>query len=389
MVALVALAGCAKPPTTDDGNDPPTEPVPIEWTSRPLEVPCSSCFEPTLAHINGTWFVSTAIGTTLYRSDDGKNWTGSPRPPLPFNGPTSGFYEADITLFSDESSLYYLSLVVTGQSPAILFLGIHVARSDDLGATWAANTFLGPASGEEVQAERAWLTVVNETLYVVWPEWSSSLNTPTSTSDRNLWLGTGDGLWVASSSDGGASFSEPVQVAEGRQIFPSPLSASGTVVAFTSGNPDLTRNLHLAVDANGWQVTDLGEGSVRFPTIVETDRGLWLAVSQNGRTTLHALVDDVWADPVVLEGTDHAPSSWLAERPGGGVDLAYSVDRQLRILRFEAGAMFRPDDPGATIIDLDVHAPVDTDFMRFHHIDDRFTFLASDAGGLYLVTGPA
>lgn len=178
------------------------------------------CFEPTVAVDGlGRIFVAAEGSDAFARSqDNGTTFERISSPPLPPQVPSS-WRRGDVTLQLDpHDRLFYSALVMDAPTfpqgfVTMALRGVQVARSDDGGATWAVNTFIGPAGAPPQPApsvDRQWLVFDpdGEVLYL--HSWSPALQ-------RGQ---------VARSDDGGASFG-PATLVElrapaGPGVAPSP-----------------------------------------------------------------------------------------------------------------------------------------------------------------------
>jgi hypothetical protein len=120
--------------------------------------------------------------------DGGQTWRSGFVPPLP----GSSFTFGDPSLAVDRSgTVYYASLT---SSAGFKFFGIQINKSTDHGDTWSPGTLVVKDNG----ADKEWMAIgpdpadpARDNIYITWTSYTRS----------------GSELWLAKSSDGGASWS--------------------------------------------------------------------------------------------------------------------------------------------------------------------------------------
>lgn len=150
----LVLAGCLGERPVDG----PSESAPVAWVGPNGD--CGTCTEPTLASDGAYLYATAAFHEQLFRGFDGR-WETLPPP-------RTGLDEGDIFVqVDDDGRLWWSSLVL---SPARHDTQVHVARSDDQGATWAVSTILpfGPADqAAGGAADRPWLAIEGDRVLAV------------------------------------------------------------------------------------------------------------------------------------------------------------------------------------------------------------------------------
>lgn len=298
LVALL-LAGCAAPAPAAVAPAPDAPSAPALLDVLP---DCGGwiCWEPTVAALPDGALVATYGGAdSLFRAESNATAFAPLAPPALPPGAPEGLLPGDETVQVDAAGRLYYSALLRSPAPVDPlgmvpvfwsgFVGIHVARSDDRGATWTVNTFvsmLQDATAPVVGVDRQFLGFgEGDDVYLVY--WQYMPRT---------------GVWVARSDDGGASFAPPVNAV--------PLVQSGW-----SGST------YVAVAPDGAVlVPHFASGSEREVRMaISTDRGATFTTSPV------ATLDDTpsqWpAIAVAPNGTLHL--AWVA---GGNVASATSTD---------------------------------------------------------------
>lgn len=191
MVALL-LAGCLGP-----GPAPPAPAPEAPVFGAPVRVlGCQEvrCYEPVLAaRADGLVAVVSACGSAYAVSRDGGATFGPAPTPPPPRPPLTEWTTCDNVLqFDAQGRLFFTALVVAAGPAAVplrSLAGMQVARSDDGGATWAANHHLAlqQGTGGAFVADRPWLAVRGDDVIAGYYQ-------------------VGVGIQVARSADGGSTF---------------------------------------------------------------------------------------------------------------------------------------------------------------------------------------
>lgn len=218
MLLLLLMAACAAP-IRDEPSPSPAPPAPAFAFTTASMVPCTRCYEPTIAwDPAGRLFIVTGGGRNFSVSkDDGKTFEPLSPPSLPagFSG-----VPGDVIVQVDPKGRLWWSALLLGSAPDVPNGGLHVARSDDGGASWALNLRLavgaGPAQVTNVP-DRQWLGFARDgAVYVVCtcPLYAAPM--------------------IARSQDDGRTFSAfaPILPAQGRPgpVGPPAIDGSGNVI---------------------------------------------------------------------------------------------------------------------------------------------------------------
>src|ERR1041385_3016077 len=171
LLLAALLAGCSGH-APQNAAPPPQAAAPPFAAATSIAAPCPAlrevdCFEPSIAaDPTGRLFVANTSCQAIAASDDGgAAFHGLPLPPDAM-GMLPGAPHGDCTMQVDPKGRLWFSALVSEAPLSGLgtLVGLHVARSDDGGASWAAGHFFpfaakaeGADAGLAVSADRQWL----------------------------------------------------------------------------------------------------------------------------------------------------------------------------------------------------------------------------------------
>jgi hypothetical protein len=202
-------------------------------------------------------------GHSIARSaDGGKTFTDVALPG--FTGATGGIGKFSsmsscgdpvLAYDPDGSTLYYSGLVCSFQGSSSQS-GLAVASSKDNGLHWSAPSLATIVNPQKFFTDKEWITVgADHTVYVTWTDFVAPANT-----NGNGYQSSN--IFMASSKDGGVSWSSPVQVSDsahpfdqGSQVATSP-DGKTLYVAYEGASPSTGYNtdaLVFARSTNGGQ----------------------------------------------------------------------------------------------------------------------------------------
>jgi hypothetical protein len=396
----VALSGCLSQPLDGAlptsslvqraGLLPEPDPSSVPLGFRPsVDVlnPCTDCFEPAIA-VDPLGRVFTAannhggIGVSL---DGGQTFTVTPVPPpaSPLDG--TGYPDGasdDVVQVAPWGTLFYTELWSDGGG--IAGAGVHVASTDDAGATWKTNTFVQlrtqPGS-RAIISDRQWLAFEEpETVHLIFNGLVSLL------------------IYDMVSNDGGATFADPVIVAQpADHSYPSPeglpfVDPDGYIVVPYWTDPLPPESAQVSVTAQGvgvsfskdhgatWQASKVfkhagtqGSSGGAWPAATVLANGTWVAGwdTRDDRMWLSFSEDKgaTWSAPTVFGaaitmGTSHP---WLKGRSDGGLDVVWfsrnETGQVVRLGRLDVDGLF-------TTIQIDDQGGGNSDYPFFDHTVD-------------------
>lgn len=263
VVAIVllgpAVAGCLGS-TNEDGTSPDDGDVPgvgDEDATESVDLNVSSSrfgstasasnFEPTVAAgPEGTVYVTGGNAPAIHvTTDSGETWERRPAPPP--SGTEPRLLAGDALVQVDtEGRLWYIALLSSPTYPGPVAEGVQIAVSGDRGQTWSANHYIGPPDGP-TPADRPWIAFGPDGIaHITWKTLGPQY------------------LTGVSSTDGGQSLSEPVNV--------TPEQSSGNTLI--GGQPSVTSD---------------GTLMVPYLRFTEADESLQIARSSDGGQTFQQL----------------------------------------------------------------------------------------------------
>lgn len=395
VLALLAvpLVGClateegpSQPPPQEEDDASDDGPAWIQATA--LEECVSSCFEPNLATgPNGTVYVVEGSGFLARSTDGGGTFASLGEVPLPSQN-AEGASQADgLVDVAPDGTLYYSALLRRGAS----VVGLQVAASPDGGDSWPTNTFVSieDGDGDPVRdVDRQWLAFgKGETVYLSYAQQVSAVVEC-----------TGTGLWVARSDDGGGSFSSFERAAPyeerdqcGQAGPPLVLDEGLLALPHWTNRPspasmETDRGVDLAVSEDGGQ-TFRQEQAVTadggwFPVLAASDEQLHLAFEGAGDTVLTTSASDPsgpWSGPRAWsdEANVSVTSPWIARGPEGTVGLAWATETDggsvLHVRSAQAtGDGLEPAGPVLDVAEIEANAgnPANTHFADIAFLPD-------------------
>lgn len=345
-VALLLFAGCAAPaaePTAPASADAAAPGVSFAPPVAAVEECAYTCFETSVA-IDGAGRLFATGGSTgpLGVSEDGGATWGTLDPP-PLDDPSAR--QSDVLLQASPSGRLYYSALVIRSTPVGGFLleGIQVAWSEDGGATWGGNTLLGPvsdpaAAGVVLAPDRQWLGFgEGETVYLTYNQIPTGIWAARSDDGGRTWTGWTRALPLETRGGIGQS-GPPVVGSDGRVHVAGCAPARGVVVA-SSGDGGAT-----------WSLATAAQGGCSwFPIPAAGNDGAVHVAYQDGAGDVFVVTSvdggPTWAEPVQwARGATSSP--WLV--PAGNWTLAvawYEEDGDSSTLRFARGTA---DGPAST-----------------------------------------
>jgi hypothetical protein len=344
FAALLASGCLSGPSTTADGVLPDGSiQVPLAFLpSTNVTDPCGAngCFEPAVAvDQQGRIFGIASSGRmdgVAVSTDGGATFTLKPWPPLPDPLPVdeSGSAGDDVVQVAPWGTLYMTRLF--SDTGGILGGGIHLVGSDDAGDTWVLNKFVHirdmPLS-RSFTADRQWLAFEGDaTIHLVFNCAASVLICHTRSDDRGE-------TWSASTN----------VVTPADHTFPSPagfpaIGPDGTLLVayFGDPRPDAStgaRSIKVASSSDGgasWSQStaythplDEGTAGGGWPEATILADGTWVAgwSTSDDRLWLATSPDQgaSWGEPLVLspDETGGASHPWLRPRQDGGFDAVW------------------------------------------------------------------
>lgn len=348
LLLVVGLAGCigsdeARPAEVNRSAAAATGTLGFTEPTVALDECTYHCKEPTVAvdpagrvfvaeHLaeNGSGpLPGSADGMGLVRSTDGgETFEALGAPPMPDSVPPQASQGDSLVQIGPDGSLYFSALVYWREAAAVY--GVQVARSDDGGATWAANTFVAVTEDEHratIQADRQWLGFGEDgTVYLSYTHAHVPL-----------------GIFVQRSHDRGETWSQPSVVAtnperlrtRGGQAGPPVADSQGTVhlpLGWNTLDPEEPKAVRVASSTDGgssWQHQEalrLGS-SCNIPVLVVDDRDrLHLAVDTCEAILVSTSADggSSWSEPTEW-ARDPVVGPWIATHEGRLL-LAYHQD---------------------------------------------------------------
>ena len=243
----------------------------------------------------------------------GLTWTDATQPQTPPDWPGCGFAVTGVLAdlaFAPDGTLYY---AFSAFQPTTYQQRIYLARSSDLGLTWDTTALprIGPDPAKrEFGADAMPSLVIDRNdpnrVYVAWWSNNGTWNLPSTISgaDSSVWCRLVDNRiiarpWVAVSSDGGKTFSAPVDMAPGiDQCTTEPYLAQGKDGAL------------LAFFGQATRTTDPGKAPPAH---------LFFSVSRDGGKTFTAKAIHEQSGPADGAAST-STSDWLSA-PSPGVDV--------------------------------------------------------------------
>lgn len=200
---------------------------------------------------DGTIIVRVNAGDFHVTKNEGRTWARHPFPPSPQGAPAGSNVGENILAVTKAGHLVFASTLMTDvQAPmhqVVKYEGLHLATSEDDGATWRSNNFLRPrVHGQDAGADRPWLTVApDDTVYLTYHAVIGGAYQWLPTGGVGA-MDTSGPVVVQRSDDQGVSWSPPVEVGQDGVVLQSYVSGQPTYV--THG---VTTNGHVAVDGEG------------------------------------------------------------------------------------------------------------------------------------------
>jgi hypothetical protein len=315
-------------------------------------------------------YVTGSKQTGVWRTfDGGKSWTGDVisdlNPALAVN-----LYQGDPSVAAHRAGVFYCSFVDHDAVAPGANNRLVVARSGDGGVTWPGVSVVVDNSGEAVFEDKPFLAVddtsgpFDGTVYLTW------VHLPVGASARIL---------LARSTDGGASFDDPVRLNSGPGLYTGPVPAVGpdgeVCVVWTNGN-----RLEFSVSTDGGATftvdrtvttaarlpTPLPGTSFRVPPFASLaidrsagpDRGslyvVWADATGVGHGPDALLVSSrdlgaTWSTPVRVSDDTNGSYQffpWVAVGPDGAVNVVFHDQRVAPVSPFFHTYLARSTDGG-------------------------------------------
>jgi len=268
------------------------------WNSAAALPLGGTCCDPTVDwSSDGSYAYAAALGGVwFYRSADaGQTWddlatiNGDPRRELHIAGADKEFMHVD----RYAGSLHQDNIYVTWHEGNVM----RIARSTNFGHTWSTVVHSSSSNFRGIGSDVA--TDKNGAVYHFWP----GFNVPN--------------IWVSKSTDGGASFGTPTQVAltQASFIFPIPSMEVREVFVYVSADADLTDGPYGGSIYAAW--TDSTAPTSGVPA--NNHARIRVAYSRNGGASWTVVTPHPTADATTVDRWHQ----FLAVAPDGSVHVIF------------------------------------------------------------------
>lgn len=301
---------------------------------------CGWCYEPTVA-VDGEGRVYVTTGRAeegiAVSSDAGASWTNVDVPPLPGGAPPTAL-RGDATVQVDpQGRLVYhallLEYVYAGTSAVVVFDGFQVAASADGGRSWAWNAYVAPATTGDPYAEgdRQWLAFGADGVAYMTQNQYAAFARPDARVPLPLFPAAGTGLRAARSDDGGRTWGafaevvarpveggtiggQPVVDGDGRLLIPYFVYGEGAGLFLASSSDGGASFAHLPVHA-----PREGYAGAMFPSLAVRGDELHMAWWKDGEILFASSGDggESWSAAVTIGSSAAVNSPWLVAGASG------------------------------------------------------------------------